>query len=1279
MSISRTENKGFSNWTKFWMVLIVFCVIAGSYFTFRVFGSTVRNATLATQSATENGLHLHWSFDGDAVGTSNSVNGWDAGNAAADGNTKDVSAQGTNPRGIAFSADGTKMYHSDSTGAKIYQYSLSAPWDVSTASYDSVSLDVSSQSSGPGGFVFSSDGTKIYMFAGSSGTIYEYSLSSAWDLSTATYASKSKDVSAQTSVMNAIAFASDGTSFVMAASGTTYMYTLGTAWDISTASFASKTLDNSGEDLVPWGIAFNNDGTKFFLVGSFNETLYEYTLATPWDVSTAVLDGTTFSVSASAPIVHGLTFSSDGTKFYIVSDGNNTIVEYTDGSSSQSSVTTDSSGNGHNGAMSFPSFINKQTFSSVGTTTFSVPSDITSITIKAWGAGGGSAGSGSASGSNGAAGGGGGFAEDTVTVTPGASLSVLVGGGGVGGAVSGCVQASGGGGGGYSGVHDASYSYYVIAPGGGGGGSGSDSSSEDGGPGGAGGGATGTNGTDGQAGFSAAGTGGGGGTPTSGGAGGSGGGTGGDASDGASNMGGTGGQNGTTCAGGAGGTIGGGTGGGADSTKGGGGGGGGGGYYGGGGGEAGADSTIELPAGGGGGGSAYVTGTNTIVTAGSDTTAANNSDSDYVSGTGNGADTVTARHAAGSTGNDGLVVFTYASLSQTNLATSTAGRIGQALYFGGNGQYVSGGDIDDGTKMKTFAFWMKAATTTANQSLMNVDFSDGTYISTDGSSNITATGFSSPTIYVDGSSASAKISDTNWHFVTIVTDSTGVDVDDFAIGSTTGSIKPFGGSMDDVRVYDRQLSQDDVTRLYKLGGTTKINQTLDTQPTLDSGLVGWWTFDGKDIASTTSTRTAIDRSGTGYTGTVTGNIPAAAGRIGQALSFPGGSALVALGNITQAYQTQRLSISLWIYDSSGASAHSLVSRYGGWAFFTSDASGNDIEFAPGSADNYGKTTGGAHHTNEWEHWVMVYDGTQSGNTNVLKMYRNGVQQTLTYSGTVESVTDNHNNSVTIGNDPDGCCGFVGLMDDVRIYNRALSQDDITRLYKLGGSTKINTSLVMQPALNSGLVGHWTFDGKDIASTTSTRTAIDSSGNSNTGTMIGNAGTAIGKIGQGLGLDGVNDTVSVVNSSSIQSMASAGTINYWVKLNGTPNHDDTMIDVSNTGAGGLVLLFDSTDAIVTLLYADAVDLSYAYSTTDLQSGRWYMVTATWNSGGVKLYINGTAEGSNTTAPAITPAGHTTYFGSNVGAVRFLNGTLDDIRFYNRVLSQEEITNLYKLGD
>src|SRR3990167_8307062 len=79
-------------------------------------------------------------------------------------------------------------------------------------------------------------------------------------------------------------------------------------------------------------------------------------------------------------------------------------------------------------------------------------------------------------------------------------------------------------------------------------------------------------------------------------------------------------------------------------------------------------------------------------------------------------------------------------------------------------------------------------------------------------------------------------------------------------------------------------------------------------------------------------------------------------------------------------------------------------------------------------------------------------------------------------------------------------------------------------------------------LNSGLVGYWSFDGKDMAGVT----AYDRSGNANNGTLTNGPVRAIGKIGQGLSFDGTDDYVSIPHNANFESDPIS--YSFWVKPN-----------------------------------------------------------------------------------------------------------------------------------
>lgn len=258
---------------------------------------------------------------------------YDIANASYDSKSFSVASEETSPHGIAFKSDGTKMYVSGNSDDDISQYSLSTAWDVSTASFDSVTFSLGTPGTVfPAGLIFKPDGTKMYVPFGSIAEVREYDLSTAWDLSTASYSSVLLDASTEMIIPSGLYFKSDGlTLFILDNnSDDVNEYTLTTAWDLSTASFASNTFSVETEDNLVYGLWFNDDGTKFIVAGDQNDLAYEYSMTTAWDITTASYSSTSFNLasagSTSGP--RGITFKPDGSKMYSAMIGDDTIYQY---------------------------------------------------------------------------------------------------------------------------------------------------------------------------------------------------------------------------------------------------------------------------------------------------------------------------------------------------------------------------------------------------------------------------------------------------------------------------------------------------------------------------------------------------------------------------------------------------------------------------------------------------------------------------------------------------------------------------------------------------------------------------------------------------------------------------------------------------------------------------------------------------------------------------------------------------------------------------------------
>ena len=160
------------------------------------------------------------------------------------------------------------------------EYSISTAWDITTSSYVG-SFNVSAQEPTPVATSFKPDGTVMYVIGVGNQTVYQYTLSTAWSVSTASYASKSFSVATQETNPWGLYFTPDGTKmFIIGEIGVDVNeYSLSTAWDVSTASYV-QNFSVSGQTSLPYGLTFGNDGSKMYVVELTNDSIYQYSTAT---------------------------------------------------------------------------------------------------------------------------------------------------------------------------------------------------------------------------------------------------------------------------------------------------------------------------------------------------------------------------------------------------------------------------------------------------------------------------------------------------------------------------------------------------------------------------------------------------------------------------------------------------------------------------------------------------------------------------------------------------------------------------------------------------------------------------------------------------------------------------------------------------------------------------------------------------------------------------------------------------------------------------------------
>jgi len=237
-----------------------------------------------------------------------------------------VESEELSPKSVFFKPDGKKMYVTGGSGDDVNEYDLSTAWNIHTASY-SQNFSVAAQETSPQGLFFKPDGTKMYVNGFDNDTVNEYDLSTAWDISSASY-SQQLDISGQNGVSTAIFFKPDGTKFYLLGRGPDAIdeYDLSTAWDITSASRLQEISVNS-EESSPSGLFFKPDGTKMYVVGFSGDEVNEYDLSTAWDISSSSALQT-FSIIGQSNSSEGIFFKPDGLKMYIVDQTEDAIFEY---------------------------------------------------------------------------------------------------------------------------------------------------------------------------------------------------------------------------------------------------------------------------------------------------------------------------------------------------------------------------------------------------------------------------------------------------------------------------------------------------------------------------------------------------------------------------------------------------------------------------------------------------------------------------------------------------------------------------------------------------------------------------------------------------------------------------------------------------------------------------------------------------------------------------------------------------------------------------------------
>jgi len=645
-------------------------------------------------------------------------------------------------------------------------------------------------------------------------------------------------------------------------------------------------------------------------------------------------------------------------------------------------------------------------------------------------------------------------------------------------------------------------------------------------------------------------------------------------------------------------------------------------------------------------------------------------------------------------------------------STVTAGKLGQEVRFNGNDQYAVSSTLFGSPTQITLAAWVNITGRESTTGGDVISLGDNVTIRVDRDTF----GIEAFYRYASGwrsVDTDDYVEDTGWRHIVYTVDSLGdsqrVYLDGVEIGATAfaddivydrGTQTFIGkhgngvttqdliGSVDDVRIYNRVLTLAEIYAIHKAGQVTIAKTPSATRSGMPTGLVGHWTFDGADVDWASTTAEIRDKSGNGNHGNASSSMSASRsptmGVLGQAMRFNNvvnGCAadqgeLVNAGNASSLNDLTGLTYAAWIFpydidtedaiivkNSTTNLGKSLYLTTTGLAFYADKATTDARER---SSVGISTTT--------WTHVAVTWsDGLAP------KLYINGTEVSSYAVQTAGSgaLSADASGPLGIGNHTTNTCAFYGVIDDARVYNRALTSSEVKKIYQDGTVTigKTQTSLV-----NNGLVGFWSFNGPDF-----TDKVYDKSGNSNNGYVIGVATSSvkgIGKIGQGVTLNGS----SHVDFGSAAALRVTDTLSLsaWIKL-GTLGTDKKIAGNDNNVNGGYKLGVYSDDKVELEIVSSGGFSSNIRNTnggTALQRERWYHVVGMYSDSGdfIQMYVDGALDRSTSTTRILAaPTSGTFQVGKEPFASSFFfNGQIDEVRIYNRILTPAEIKQLYNSG-
>lgn len=379
-----------------------------------------------------------------------------------------------------------------------------------------------------------------------------------------------------------------------------------------------------------------------------------------------------------------------------------------------------------------------------------------------------------------------------------------------------------------------------------------------------------------------------------------------------------------------------------------------------------------------------------------------------------------------------------------------------------------------------------------------------------------------------------------------------------------------------------------------------------------------------------------------------------------ALNFNGTTDYVLVNNTIVSSPTS-LTISAWFKKEVGGSSYECVLHQGSASSIGSTAYWLGLESDDYLNATIGATAGvgwGAGRTTikanpgQWYHLLATWDGS------VVKVYVNGQYNKQYNLGTYSNLS----NPTRIGASDNGTTyQFKGAIQNVSIYNRSFSDNEVKDLYNF------TQPKLMVSSLQSGLIGHWTLDADDYDDATKRVTDKTPYGNHGINYGASPAPDRNGKTNGAMSFNGLGNKINISYPNPVKQTSVVA----WFKKSGPAAGGHHII----TGGSYVEVSIPEHGAIRTGVNTNTQGRMVFNSGSGLTDGNWHQVAMTYDGINLKSFIDGLITATNPVSGDLT--GPATEIGRYLSDTYAANGSISDVRIYNRAISEGEILSLYDL--